>query len=317
MKLTRGAQRYQNEATKKGFTILEVTLVTAFIAALLIAIAIILVNISALYQKGVTLKSVNEVGRNLVTEFTTSLNSAPAIDSISLCNRLTSNKEQCLQDGARKYVFQSREGSHRDELTNASGTVQYSGVFCTGAYSYIWNTFYGRQNGGSHTFSLLYNGGQLPESGQEPFKMIRFRDPTYLACASNVNKDYSYKTSLDDNSNITIDIRHLENGVSNILSEAPLGGFLATSDIDLELYELMIFPIAQDNVTLKSFLSGTFILATERGDVDIYRSGDYCDITNHNGEGDGSGNLQDLGSNFNYCGINKFNFAARTAGNGV
>ena len=66
-------------------------------------------------------------------------------------------------------------------------------------------------------------------------------------------------------------------------------------------------------------MSGTFILATLRGDIDIMRSGDYCSLgtqfedKNGNMVGDTS-SLNNLGSEFNYCAINKFNFAARTAG---
>lgn len=64
-------------------------------------------------------------------------------------------------------------------------------------------------------------------------------------------------------------------------------------------------------------LNLSFILATMRGGVDIMRSGDYCSphmIDEITGESDDSGNILTLGAEFNYCAINKFNFAARTAG---
>ncbi len=312
----------QQDAAKNGFTILEVTLVTAFIALLLIAIATILVNISALYQKGATLKSVNEVGRNLVTELTGALNSAPSIDSISICNSLInegSARETCIRDGARKFIFQDIEIEREDPITHQPGMTQDGGVFCTGEYSYIWNTYYGRNEG--QPLKVLYNGGEVQavpasvedDRNKKPFKLVRFEDKTYRACSTNVDQNYNGGISRD---NRTIDIRLLANQAPNPVTSYEQG-FLSTSEIDLDLYELVIFPIAQDNVTLRALISGTFILATERGNVGITRSGDYCDITNDNGNGDGSGNLQDLGSNFNYCGINKFNFAARTAGNGV
>lgn len=308
----------ENELTAKaGFTILEVTLVTAFIALLLIAIATIFMNISALYQKGATLKSVNEVGRNLVTELTTSLNSSPAIDSVSLCTTLLDNdaaRNNCLASGAYKYVFLSHNGRYYDEVTNSSDEpIQYGGIFCTGDYSYVWNTYYGRQTnagGGQHLLKVKFSNG----SREDDFKMIRFRDKTYRACSAKVNPN-TYEA---DFSNNEIDVSTLSNGTNSGITTGDVEeGFLLASDIPLELYELIVFPAAQNSITLQSFLSGTFILATERGDVNIMRSGDYCDVTNNNGNGDGSGNLQNLGSNFNYCGINKFNFAARTAGNGV
>ncbi len=64
------------------------------------------------------------------------------------------------------------------------------------------------------------------------------------------------------------------------------------------------------------FFSGTFILATNNGDVNIVRTGDYCDPHSTNTDG-ATGSPLNLGSGFNYCGINKFNFAARTAGSSV
>lgn len=306
--------------TKAGFTILEVTLVTAFIALLLIAIATIFANISALFQKGATLKSVNEVGRNLVTEFTTALNSAPAIDTVSICNTLAKNNTSaCLNDGAYKFIFQSVEGQYHDPVDSGNtSTVQLGGTFCTGDYSYVWNTFYGRDEkslGRRRTLQLIYNGNPVEDEGEgKSFKLIKLKDPTYRVCSANVDENYNLKNSFTEQ--LQIDIKTLANGANN-QTNTHEAGFLSTSDIDLELYELVIFPIAQDSVTLESLVPGTFILGAERGDVNIMRSGDYCDVTNVGGQGDGSGNLQDLGSNFNYCGINKFNFAARTAGNGV
>lgn len=301
--------------SKNGFTILEVTIVTAFIALLIIAIATIFMNISALYQKGITLKTVNEVGSNLITEFTTSLNAAPSIDSVSLCNTLvtnTSKRNDCLNNGAYNFIFQEYTKNYTHPQTGESyGPVQYGGVFCTGEYSYVWNTYYGLETG--DTLSVKFK-----ELGiKEDFKLIRFADKTYRACSTNVTANYEVQ---DFSANPEIDVTQLANTsdfkVSDV-DEKLLSASNKDHEIDLDLYELTIFPIAQDNVTLRALISGTFILATERGDINITRSGDYCDVTNLNGVGDGSSNLQDLGSNFNYCGINKFNFAARTAGNGV
>ena len=61
-------------------------------------------------------------------------------------------------------------------------------------------------------------------------------------------------------------------------------------------------------------MSGTFILGTERGNINIERSGDYCDVNHLDQDQETTTALLDLGSEFTYCSINKFNFAARTAG---
>lgn len=310
----------KNAKNKAGFTIVEVTLVTAFVAMLLIAITVIITQMTAIYQKGMTLKAVNSVGRNLVSEFTTAINSAPSIDSVSLCNTLVNegtSRETCLEDGAFKFIYQSYGGIQHDDITNTDGNVQYAGVFCTGDYSYVWNTYYGIESG--NTIRIKYN----PTTNRyhagtfynTDFKLVRFKDVTYRACSTNVTSSYNSENLANSHE---IDIMELANGSVWQNSESVFQeGFLDASNIDLGLYEFTIFPVSQDWVTLRAFFAGTFILATERGDVSITRTGDYCDVTNQNGMGDGSGNMLDLGSNFNYCGINKFNFAARTAGSGV
>ena len=316
-KLTKKTAR--TVTTKPGFTIIEVSLVTAFMAMLMIAIATVTTSISAMYRKGITLKAVNSVGRNLVTELTTSINAAPSIDSASLCNSLipstnTIAQQKCIDDGAYKYVYQSWEGTTRDQATGVEGPIQYGGVLCTGNYSYIWNTFYGRKFG--QTLRLTYKDtASGPDKHQQDFKIIRFVDKTYLACSVNVNNNYDVIGSRN------IDVTHLRNGVTNVI-DGFQDNYLEISDITLDLYELTLFPVSQDSVTLRAFFSGTFILATERGEVNIVRGGDYCNVDQPlydptDPDAGTATNLLDLGSEFNYCGINKFNFAARTAGSGI
>lgn len=60
--------------TKQGFTIVELMLAMTFVATLLISIAVVTINIVTIYQRGLALKAVNNVGRSLVEELTTSIN---------------------------------------------------------------------------------------------------------------------------------------------------------------------------------------------------------------------------------------------------
>lgn len=329
--MARKKQTQNQELSKQGFTIIEVTLVTAFIAMLLIAIATILASMISVYQKGMTLKTINSAGRNLIAELTSSINAAPSLDSTSLCNSLLegdANIKECIKDDSFNFVYQSLENTNYFDniidFTNTieSGPIQYGGVFCTGDYSYIWNTKYGREN--DRIITLHYTDASGTHDVND-FKIARFKDKTYRACTVNVVKsDYNRITLADTR---IIDVTQYANGGNLIVSDLDTD-FLEVSvntdtgnendaEINLDIYELTIFPVSQDSVTLRAFFSGTFILGTERGNATIVRSGDYCDVTNINGTGEGSSSLQDLGSEFNYCGINKFNFAARTAGSGI
>lgn len=315
------------QSTKSGFTIIEVSLAMSFIAVLLIVIALTISGIMTTFQKGITLKSVNTVGRNLISEFTTTVNLAPSVDSTSLCNvYATGNTDECIRDGAFNYIFQERVGTARDTATGEQvDGVQYFGLLCTGKYTYAWNTYYGIEAG--QYISLSYNPGggtltipETPDNQDTIFRLIRFEDTTYNACTQNVDSNYNIKADFKSPTAArpVIDMTTLANQAPVQLA-TPQEGFLESSesDINLDLYEFVIFPISQDTVTLRSFFSGTFILATNNGDVNIVRTGDYCDPSSAGyAEGQTSSQLN-LGSGFNYCGINRFNFAARTAGNNV
>lgn len=304
--------------SKSGFTMVEFSLALAFISLLLIGISVIASNVITIYQKGLAVKAVGSVGRGLVEEFTTAINSAPSVDTASLCSSHVTGRgvDDCKADHANKFIFQHKLGHRTAPGTETSSDVQFGGVFCTGNYSYIWNTYYGTEKGGKPLTLTYYDKANYVDATSQPdklndFRLIRLKDPTYRVCSAVVDKDY--KSTIDVNTTTEIDITKLANGHANVI-DAPEQGFLNSFDLDLQLYELTMFPISQDLVTLRTFMSGTFILATERGNVNIERSGDYCDV-NHLDMGQETATmLLDLGSEFTYCSINKFNFAARTAG---
>lgn len=316
-------------ATKSGFTMVELGLAMAFISVLLITIAIITTNIVTIYQKGLTLKAVNSVGRGLVDELTAGINTAPSVDTTSLCTSLvsvingdTSAQKRCEQEHAFDFIFHAQ---YSDADENGK-RYQYNGIFCTGYYSYIWNTYYGVENGRTVGFKYLDD-----VTGEEEIKtdmrLMRIEDKTYRLCSAVMNSDYTsnYGNFVGDQN--IIDITTLAHSTEDHplynYIKAPHDGMLDEFDLDLMLYEFFIFPISQDSVTLRTYMSGSFILGTLRGNLDISRSGDYCQpdrildqLSGELIEGDTSSNFN-LGSEVNYCAINKFNFAARTAGSGV
>ncbi len=299
-----------SSSSKSGFTMVELSLAMAFIAVLLIVIAIIATSLVSIYQKGLSIKAVNSVGRNLIDEFTRAINTAPSVDTTSLCNSLASNNiTACKTNHANNYIFQEQR-SNPDSNGNSE---QYNGVFCTGYYSYIWNTKTGEDEG--RTVSLRYldqNGNSQTLSNP---RLARIIDKTYRLCSASVNDKYI----LDYDGKNIVDITKLAGNNNPPLPnpiDTPVDDFLRMFDTDLMFYDFTIFPISQDSVTLRSFFSGTFVLATLRGSVDILSSGDYCDPNGALNSNTSSSQLS-LGSEFNYCAINKFNFAARTAGSGV
>ena len=120
---------------KQGFTLIELMLAMTFVSALLLAIAMTVIQISNIYTKGLTLKEVNQAGRTISTELKRGISqSAPFLVS-------------------SKYINQK------------SGGVSYGGRLCVGQYSYIWNYGSALVNSGTDkNNSNVYAGGSTKMS---------------------------------------------------------------------------------------------------------------------------------------------------------
>lgn len=304
-------QREIINQSEAGFTIVELSLAIAFIASLLIFVAVVTSNILAIYQKGLTIKAINSVGRGLIDNISSSVTSAPALSVSSACMKLSAlgnegapNVSACNSDKAlRGYIYNAKVDSDGKQLY---------GVFCTGAYSYVWNTAYGFKAG--DTISVRYNEGKtLPENDNERLTLARFKDPTRRVCTASMDLT-SYSSLFESSSNYSLNIEHYADNPSlKIVYPDPETDLLASNEANLLLYELTIFAPSTNTVTGRSLYTGTFILATERGGINIENTGDFCQNVDEDGNSVTS-SLGSLGAEFNYCAINKFNFAARTAG---
>lgn len=94
-----------------GFTLIELMLAMTFISVLLLAIAMTIIQIGTIYNKGTILKDINQAGRTISDDVQRTAAEAPAIN-------LTT-----------------------DYVTNSAG-----GRLCFGTSSYVWNTAYALEN---------------------------------------------------------------------------------------------------------------------------------------------------------------------------
>ena len=92
---------------KSGFTIVELMLAMSFVAGLLLAIAMTVIQIGNIYNRGITFKNVNQVGSSIAKELQNSINVSSPFNVSGTNNR----------------------------FINSS----YGGRLCTGRYSFIWN----------------------------------------------------------------------------------------------------------------------------------------------------------------------------------
>lgn len=133
-------------AKQQGFTLIELMLAMAFVSALLLAIAMTVIQVGTIYSRGMMLKEVNQTSRELSTDF------ARAIDT-------------------------------KGELTLATDYVQIEssglaigGRLCLGTISYLWN--YGE--------ALQEESPELTlDADGEPIRIAKVVDTTRKYCQKN------------------------------------------------------------------------------------------------------------------------------------
>lgn len=250
--------------TKSGFTIVEISIATAFISILMIVISVIIISVVGIYQKGNIIKTLNSVGRNLVDDIDQS------IEAASPARVISDTASTPDQDKWSK-------GFYRSSNTDGTGT----GVFCSGQYSYIWADQ-------DHSIAFIYTGGSWPNE----IRLLKVKDPNRKIC-------FGY-----DGSN--------QVSVSKSYPASDIEELLASNDADLYIHSFYVHPVdgSSDGAYVNQFkgnpgevfFSGYFELGTKRGEK---------------GQSDADASLSNCKADdedYNYCAINKFKFAARTAG---
>ena len=96
-----------NKRRSQGFTIIETTIVMAFVALLALSVVFVSVYIGKMYAKGVTLKALNQVGRD-------------------------------VSDVMRRDVTASQP--QRIKYVTTGGPNEFIGRLCLGEVSYVWNS---------------------------------------------------------------------------------------------------------------------------------------------------------------------------------
>src|SRR5690554_2740424 len=114
-----------NRRTKQqGFTLIELTLAMAFISVLLLTIALTIMPIATIYNRGMTYKEVNQAARDVADDLRRSVRNS-GVFTISTTGANTTD-----------YVT----------LRNNANVV-IGGRLCLGSTSYIWNTTKGLELG--------------------------------------------------------------------------------------------------------------------------------------------------------------------------
>ena len=148
----------------QGFTLVELLLAMTFISALLLAIAMTIVQIANIYNHGMIIKEVNQTARTVSEELDRAVNASANFTT---------------DPAARRYV-----------------NNQWGGRLCTGQYSYVWN--YGsslsEQNTNRNMYSGINNAGNTTRSGSTTSSEISFvkvLDAAAAYCVPDTNGSYA------------------------------------------------------------------------------------------------------------------------------
>jgi type II secretory pathway pseudopilin PulG len=129
---------------KNGFTLVELMLAMGFVSVLLIAVLLTIIQIGGIYNRGLTLKEVNQAGRSLSSEIQRSISTSMPFD-------LDESHYVSQPDGGR---------------------------LCLGNYSYIWN--YGQAiSGGDMNKLNRYDDG---DKRNEIIYLVKAYDPGLHYC---------------------------------------------------------------------------------------------------------------------------------------
>ncbi|MBR3252993.1 type II secretion system protein [Candidatus Saccharibacteria bacterium] len=329
--------------TRGGFTLIEMALSLAFIGILSVMIVVLIQNTTSSYRRGLILNQLNTVGMDLIDDIRSSVQGASTDSLKKLCQRIYppdyDDLGDCLGDNANSFSIVTKYGEvklQNDGGTEQSiGTMPVYGAFCTGTYTYIWNSGYfdeGQFAQGYKVYKLgstdrLYSATLVDTDGVSigtNFRLLKIYDRERTICRnangaqSSVSafgstgpytfiKEPGEGTFTGYNNNVpttfVINSTMLSGSVnSDKNNEGGVELLKRNSVNDLVIYDFYMTRPAMSETRQNLFFAGSFVLGTRRGGVDIKAGGNSCRPPS------------DEYSDLEYCAINKFNFAVQAGG---
>ena len=157
---------------KKGFTLVELTLAMAFVSMLLLTITMTAIQAGHIYNRGMVLRTVNQVGRDIS-------------DTI---------RRDFLQTNAAK-ISVPDGGSDKDPVVVIEDSNdKIGGRFCLGQYSYVWNTASTLDKKDFSNTSVAYT--TTTGTDKTPVNLVRVDDKDGQLCQKDVSTS-RYPNAID------------------------------------------------------------------------------------------------------------------------
>lgn len=185
-----------NQHTEKGFTLVELMLAMAFVAMLLLAVVGVVIQVGGIYNKGTTMKSVNQASRAIVTDM-------------------------------RRTVAETTPFALNTSLKADAGR------FCTGTYTYVWNI--GSETDPSDPSTQMNRYAGSDSTKQLRFVKVRDSGKQYCAGTAATPIQFTDATELLSYGNLSVQQFAAEQLTTNLSSGMALYSLtVLLSDADKE-----------------------------------------------------------------------------------
>ncbi len=182
--------------TNHGFTVVELMIAMAFISLLLLAIILTVMQVGAIYNKGVTMKSVNQAGRIVVADM-----------------------KRAIGESGVDIIYKPHERGN-----DAGNPVYDAGRLCTGVYSYIWNvgTFIGSDSNDPNFQVNKYQG--TDDDRKKPLRLVKVKDSNSHYCQGDGTDDIQKSDAVEllSESELAVQDFHIERMTNNLASGSAL-----------------------------------------------------------------------------------------------
>ena len=311
----------KRKTRREGFTLIELALSLVFIGILSTTVVLLIQNVSASYRRGLILNQVNTVGMDLIDDFRSSIQNATSDPVTRMCGIYydqytdSTNYNKCVNDDAMSFIMAVKYANVTDTSSGLDNeSMPVFGAFCTGTYTYVWNSGYFDYDDGSKVSGVskaVIGTRQFSTSDLQPlysdFRLLKIYDDDRSICVNSMKESSGGSTGYTNYADLTSrnNTRNefvINSSISDENEDSVVELLKDRAASDLVLYDLYVARPALSSTRQNMFYAASFILGTTRGGINIKQGGNICKPP------------ADDNSMLDYCAINKFNFAVQAGG---
>lgn len=287
------------QCSKKAFTIIEIMLAMVFLSVMMIMIGYTIVRFVNIYNKGLSIKNINETADLIIGDMQDSVASGSYL-RCAIKYKNNTNLRALDSDAETCRLLINNNPS--DEITG--------GAICTGRVSYVWN--YGtylekaREDSSYNAYLFRYKD---QDGNPKNVRLARINDLSSQYCEGNVS---SIVASSDPYGVPAL----LKTNPNELSSQNAVVELIEKNDKMIALHSLSVTSSAFSAATNQSLYEIEFVLGTFRDKLLLTEDAQCRTLKQaYDGDKKSDGTVDESTRSteydINHCAINKFNFAIR------